>query len=359
MRVLVTDHGSGALPEGCTPRAEITVRGRTLRFGALERPDTAFRPGADYNRSYALIRVLAFSLTQGDREALESNPPSSAGRGEFGTDFVGEVVAAGSEVPLSPGDHVLPVPCWPPQRPDTVSDLGLPTGASSQLRRLHHRHLLRVPPDLGIAVAAALPTAAISAYAMVHRAALRPGDNVLIMAAATPFGRLAVQAATKLGAVVHALVEDSTETRPPAGLGVQEAFSLTEPAKLSHYARTIRGFDAVLAPSLSCDLEAAVRLCGFGARCVVGTTPSHSGGPALPSLSSAALESLVTKNVTLLGRKLGEKTDLAAAIADVQQGTLTPVIEQSFMGDDEIASFIHRTFDPERADGVTYMFEKG
>ncbi|MBM7167523.1 zinc-binding dehydrogenase [Streptomyces sp. G44] len=358
MRVLVTDHGTGALPEGCAPRAEVTVRGRTLRFGTLERPDTAFRPEADYNRGYALLRVLAFSLTHSDCEALESGPPSSSTRGEFGTDFVGEVVAAGSEVPLSPGDHVLPVPCWPPQRPDTVSGVGLPAGASSQLRRLHHKHLLRVPPEMDTAVAATLPTSAISAYAMVHHATLRPGDNVLVMATGTPLGRMAVQAATKLGAVVHALVQSPAETRPLAELGVREAFSLTEPAKLSHYAKTIRGFDAVLAPGANCDLETAVRLCGFGARCVVGAA-SHRSDLTSPRLSAGFLASLATKNVRLLGRKLGEETDLAAAIVDIQKGAVTPVIEQSFTGDDEVAPFIHRTFDPERAGGITYFFEKG
>lgn len=369
MRVLVTDQGTGALPRGCTLRAEITVRGRTLRFGSLERPDTAFRPEADYNRGYALVRVLAFSLTDGDRATLESGPPSSTGsgadRGEFGTDFLGEVVAAGSEVPLSAGDRVLPVPCWPPRRADTVSDPGLPTRASSQLRRLHHRHLMRVPPDMDITVAAALPTAAVSAYAMVRRAGLGPGDDVLVMAAGTPLGRMAVQAATKRGAVVHGLAEDPAEARPLAELGVREVFSPAEPAELSRYAKKIRGFDAVIAPrAAGSDIETGVRLCGFGARCVVGPAARGDGatlpgGSTAPGLSASALKSLASKNATLLGQKLGEDADLAAAIADVQQGAVTPVIEQSFSGDDEIAPFIHRSFDPDRVGGVIYMFEKG
>ncbi|UQX02334.1 NADP-dependent oxidoreductase [Streptomyces sp. RerS4] len=111
----------------------------------------------------------------------------------LGWDLSGVVEAVGLGVTtLAPGDEVFGMPRHP-----------LPAGTYAEYVTSPARHLVRKPAALGHVQAAALPLAALTAWqALVDTADVRPGQRVLIHAAAGGVGHLAVQIAKARGAHV-------------------------------------------------------------------------------------------------------------------------------------------------------------
>ncbi|HEY0935736.1 MAG TPA: SDR family NAD(P)-dependent oxidoreductase, partial [Trebonia sp.] len=112
------------------------------------------------------------------------------GEAPLGSEAAGVVLEVGPGVAgLSPGDRVLGL----------VADSFGPVGVTD--RRL----LVPVPPGWSFAAAAAVPVAYLTAYyGLVDLARVRPGERVLVHAAAGGVGMAAVQLARHLGAEVFA-----------------------------------------------------------------------------------------------------------------------------------------------------------
>ncbi|WP_030711873.1 NADP-dependent oxidoreductase [Streptomyces sp. NRRL F-2580] len=111
----------------------------------------------------------------------------------LGWDVSGVVEEVGLGVTtLAPGDEVFGMPRHP-----------LPAGTYAEYVTSPARHLVRKPADLTHEQAAALPLAGLTAWqALVDTADVRPGQRVLIHAAAGGVGHLAVQIAKARGAHV-------------------------------------------------------------------------------------------------------------------------------------------------------------
>ncbi|WP_404952778.1 NADP-dependent oxidoreductase [Streptomyces sp. 147326] len=111
----------------------------------------------------------------------------------LGWDVSGVVEAVGLGVTtLAPGDEVFGMPRHP-----------LPAGTYADYVTSPARHLVRKPAALTHEQAAALPLAGLTAWqALVDTAEVRPGQRVLIHAAAGGVGHLAVQIAKARGAHV-------------------------------------------------------------------------------------------------------------------------------------------------------------
>ncbi|MEU8775014.1 NADP-dependent oxidoreductase [Streptomyces sp. NPDC048606] len=111
----------------------------------------------------------------------------------LGWDLSGVVEAVGLGVTtLAPGDEVFGMPRHP-----------VPAGTYAEYVTSPARHLVRKPAALSHVEAAALPLAALTAWqALVDTADVRPGQRVLVHAAAGGVGHLAVQIAKARGAHV-------------------------------------------------------------------------------------------------------------------------------------------------------------
>ncbi|MFF5707248.1 NADP-dependent oxidoreductase [Streptomyces sp. NPDC012794] len=111
----------------------------------------------------------------------------------LGWDVSGTVEAVGLGVTtLAPGDEVFGMPRHP-----------VPAGTYAEYVTSPARHLVRKPAALSHVRAAALPLAALTAWqALVDTAGVRPGQRVLVHAAAGGVGHLAVQIAKARGAYV-------------------------------------------------------------------------------------------------------------------------------------------------------------
>ncbi|MEV6840210.1 NADP-dependent oxidoreductase [Streptomyces sp. NPDC051133] len=110
-----------------------------------------------------------------------------------GWDVSGTVEAVGPGVGMfRPGDEVFGMPLFPRQ-----------AGAYAEYVVAPARHLAPKPAGLTHVEAAALPLAALTAWqALVDTADVRPGERVLVHAAAGGVGHLAVQIAKARGAYV-------------------------------------------------------------------------------------------------------------------------------------------------------------
>lgn len=145
----------------------------------------------------------------------------------LGFDVAGvvEEVSDGSHL-LSLGDRVFGMPRFP-----------LQAGAYAQYVAAPARHLARIPDAIGFADAASLPLAGLTALQAVEEAGrLRPGQSVLVCGAGGGVGRLAVQIAVALGAVVTACARaDRLDDAVVAGVAVVEPTASGLPAVASHH----------------------------------------------------------------------------------------------------------------------------
>jgi NADPH:quinone reductase-like Zn-dependent oxidoreductase len=155
-------------------------------------------------------------------------------RVRLGWDLSGVVEAVGvGAALLRPGDEVFGVPRHPQ-----------PAGAYAEYVTAPSRHLARKPAGLSHVEAAGLGLAGLTAWqALVDVADVRPGQSVLVHAAAGGVGHLAVQIAKARGAYVvgtasaakHAFVR---------GLGADEVIDYTT----TDFAERLHDLDVVLDP---------------------------------------------------------------------------------------------------------------
>jgi NADPH:quinone reductase-like Zn-dependent oxidoreductase/acyl carrier protein len=155
------------------------------------------------------VEVLATGLNF--RDVLNALGMYEGPPGPLGAECVGRIVSIGPGVTgVSPGDRVLTM--WP----DTFrSFVTLPAVA-----------VFPVPANLSVEDAATIPVAFMTAeYALNHLAAMRPGDRVLIHAAAGGVGLAAVQLAQRAGAEIFATAGSPAKRAYLESLGVRHILS--------------------------------------------------------------------------------------------------------------------------------------
>lgn len=154
-----------------------------------ERPDPSLDPDG------VLIRVHAVGVNRADVLAAEGIPyltrlTTGMGRPKrplLGADLAGVVEAVGNAATdLEPGDPVL----------------GWADGAFAELVVARPGLLVRKPAALTFEQAAAVPTAAVTAWQALHKVDSLDGHHVLVLGASGGVGTFAVQIAKALGAEV-------------------------------------------------------------------------------------------------------------------------------------------------------------
>ncbi|GAA1422718.1 NADP-dependent oxidoreductase [Agrococcus citreus] len=226
-----------------------------------------------------LVRVEAAGVNPTDQKSR-----ATGGRGYWrdpailGFDVAGivEEVADGS-FRHAVGDRVFGMPRFP-----------LPAEAYAQYVSAPARQLVRMPERLDFAAAASLPLAGLTALQALEGAGrVRPGASVLICAAGGGVGRLAVQIALALGAVVTACARSARlEEAASAGARVVASGDDGLPAAPSQHDVVIDPFGGertatlldwcapggtvvTLIPRTALAVEEAARARGIGLRRVV------------------------------------------------------------------------------------------
>jgi NADPH:quinone reductase-like Zn-dependent oxidoreductase len=160
-----------------------------LELAEVQRPEPA---GTE-----VLVRVLAAGVNPVDWKTRGGRGPLREPPFTVGWDIAGEVVALGQGVTrFAVGDRVFGMPRFPRE-----------AGGYAEYVTAPSRQLARTPDGLSDVEAGALPLAALTAWqALVDTAAVKPGDRVLVQAAAGGVGHLAVQIAKSRGAYVSLLI---------------------------------------------------------------------------------------------------------------------------------------------------------
>ncbi|MFE9425684.1 SDR family NAD(P)-dependent oxidoreductase [Kitasatospora sp. NPDC006697] len=173
-----------ATPEGVPAwRLDTTAPGTLDALALLPYPEAA----APLAPGQVRIAVRAAGLNFRDVLVGLGMVPGQVG---MGSEAAGVVVEAGPGVDrLAVGDRVT----------------GIVPGGFGPLAVADQRTLVRIPPNWSFAEAAGLPVVFLTAwYGLVDLARVRPGESVLVHAAAGGVGMAAVQVARYLGAEVYA-----------------------------------------------------------------------------------------------------------------------------------------------------------
>ncbi|MBM3642824.1 MAG: NADPH:quinone oxidoreductase family protein [Alphaproteobacteria bacterium] len=213
---------------------------------------------------------------------------------------------------------------------------GAKPGAFAEYVAVPARALTRAPAGWSHSEAAAFRVAAQTAYhALVHRAALKRREVLLVHGATGGVGLAAVQLGKHLGAQVIATGSDDAKLAVVKEQGADLTVNLREAdfVAVSKGMTDGRGADVIYDPVGGEVLEKSVRAAAYGARLlVVGFT---SGGP-----SKLMSNHILIKGLAVLGVRAGESTirqsrtfaddyarDLPALAA---QGVMRPHISHRF-----------------------------
>jgi NADPH:quinone reductase-like Zn-dependent oxidoreductase len=209
-------------------------------------------------------------------------------------------------------------------------------GGYAERVSLHERLCLPVPPSMPLEAAAAIPEAFLTAYdALFALGAARPGEVVLLHAAASGVGTAAAQMAAVVGARVIGLSRSQEKRARLQDLGLDTVLDPAPPGVAERILRAAGGdgvhlaIDFVGAKTLALNLEV---LAERGRLVQVGTL---SGGSAELDLSLLMRKRLTLIGTVLRARPVEEKIALVQAFGRqmlplIAAGKLKPCVDRVF-----------------------------
>ncbi len=210
-------------------------------------------------------------------------------------------------------------------------------------------NLIPLPAHLTAEEGASIPLALLTAWRMVvTRAGLRSGETILIHAAGSGVGVMALQIAKMLGAEIYATAGSPEKAERAREMGAKEVILYRETDFLEEIRRLTekRGVDVVIEHTGAETFERSVRALAKGGRLV---TCGATSGP----LATIDLRFLFFKSLSILGSTMGSPDELRTAMACVADGRIRPVVDSVFAMADLPAA--HRYLEERRAFGKVVM----
>lgn len=311
-----------------------------LRYG--DRPDPVPGPGE------AVVRVKACSLNHLDlwvRRGKSFPRPIIPG-----SDVVGVVerVAAGV-TSVTEGDEVVAYPgvaarpssekfrdYWPVCDDFRIMGAHRDGGCAERVA-VPAECLLPKPRALTWQDAACLPIAFLTAWHMLFsRAALRPGETVLVQSAGSGVGHAAVQMARHAGAFVITTTGSASKADRAKSLGANVVVNYAAEDVVARIRKVTkgRGCDVVVDHNGARTWDASSQCLARGGRMVVcGVTEGASVMLDLGRFFFAAQ--------SLLGSTLGTRSELMDVMFLTAQGTIRPIVERIYPLSDIQAAHAH------------------
>jgi NADPH2:quinone reductase len=294
---------------------------RFHRFGGPEVLRYEAVPDPEVGPNDVLVQVAAAGVNFSDlmRRAGTYNPKLPLPHHE-GVEAAGTVTRVGAEVEgPRPGDRVMTMLGQRCQAEYVVAPAAL---------------VYPIPPGYSFEAAAALPLAALTAYHLLRTgASVRPGETVLVHAAASGVGTMAVQLAKVFGARVIATASTDEKLEAVRALGADETINYArENFVTAVLARTDnRGVDVVLECVGGDVLARSATVLVPGGRLMVYGRASGEPG-------SVDGDVILTRNLSVLGLHLGRRPwrpdmhgeAFIEIIRLVAAGRLRPVVDRSF-----------------------------
>jgi NADPH:quinone reductase-like Zn-dependent oxidoreductase len=244
---------------------------------------------------------------------------------------VGELVTwvkAGAEVMVQPGvscRHCAECLAGHDNMCDEYDIIGYRRdGGYAELAAVPGVNLIPKPANLSWADAAALPLVTLTAWHMlVARAAVQPGEDVLVHAAGSGVGSAGIQIARLRGARVIATASSDEKLQKARELGADETvnYSNEDWPKQVKQLTSGRGVDVVFEHTGAATWPGSILSLKKGGRLV--TCGATSGFDA-----HTDLRHVFYRHLTILGSMMGSKADLLAAMEFIESGEIRAVVDQ-------------------------------
>ena len=254
-----------------------------------------------------------------------------------GSDIAGEVAKVGSEVSsvhvgqkvvLSPGvtcGHCPACLSGNDNRCLDFTNLGfMVDGGCAEFVRCPEVNCMPYPENLDWAHAAAVPLVFLTAWHMlVNRAQLRPGEEVLVLAAGSGVGSAAIQIAKFFGARVIATAGTDEKMEKAKLIGADEVIhhGIMPINKEVKRLTNNRGVDVVVEHVGIATWERSLKSLAPGGRLVTcGCTTGYD--------AKLDIRFLFTRQLSILGSYMGSKDELRTVLKLVSQGRLKPIVDK-------------------------------
>ena len=198
-------------------------------------------------------------------------------------------------------------------------------GGYAELVAVPGVNILPKPKNLNWEEAAALPLVTVTAWHMlVTRAAVQPGENVLIHAAGSGVGSIGIQVAKLRGARVIATAGSDDKLAKAKTLGADEVVNYRK-ADWAQQVRALtnrRGVDVVFEHTGAATWPGSIAALKNAGRVV--TCGATSGYDA-----QTDLRQVFYRHLTIMGSFMGTKAELLEAMRFVEAGAIRAVVDQS------------------------------
>jgi NADPH:quinone reductase-like Zn-dependent oxidoreductase len=245
---------------------------------------------------------------------------------------VGELVSwvrPGDEVMIQPGlscGHCLECLSGRDNMCDEYDMIGYRRdGGYAELLAVPGVNIIPKPKNLSWEEAAALPLVTLTAWHMlVTRAQVQPGEDVLVHAAGSGVGSLAIQIAKLRGARVIATAGSAEKLDKARELGADEAINYTRDDWPKEVKRVTdgRGVDVVFEHTGAVTWPGSILSMKKGGRLV--TCGATSGYDARTDLRH-----VFYRHLTILGSMMGSKAELLAAMKFIEGGRIRAVVDRT------------------------------
>jgi NADPH:quinone reductase-like Zn-dependent oxidoreductase len=310
---------------------------RFHQFGAADVQRLEAAPDPSPADGQALIRVRACGVNRLDLFVREGKVPVKVPLPHIsGSEVAGEVAALGPGVAgFSLGQRVAVHPylacgaceyCLAGEESTCLRGdiLGLLSdGGYADLVAVPANALVPIPAQLSFEQSAALTLAAVTAWHMLDRARVQPGETVLVLAAGSGVGSAAIQIAKLRGARVIATASSTSKLEKARQLGADVTVDYVA-EDLRGAVRQLtgrRGVDVVVEHVGQATWAASVASLARNGRLV--TCGATSGSDV-----NLDLWSMFAKQISLIGCYGGRRDDLRRVLAAAAQGALEPVIDR-------------------------------
>jgi len=295
-------------------------------------------PDPQPRKDQLLVRVRACAMNHLDLWVRKGLPGVKLPH-ILGSDIAGEIVEAGEYVTgFRPGQRVLLAPmhfchhceqCVAGRqnlcREFTVLGNGV-DGGNCELIAVPAVNVIPIPDHLGFTEAASVPLVFLTAYHMLTgRAAVRPGQTVLVLGANSGVGIAAIQLAKLYGATVIATAGDDRKTQLAKQLGADHVINHYQ-QKIGDEARKLTGrlgVDIVVEHVGAATWNESMKALKPGGTLV---TCGATSGPE----ATFDLRFLFARQLALLGSYMGTMGELHDVLKLVFAGKLKPVVDKTF-----------------------------
>lgn len=308
---------------------------RTAAFTGFGGPEhVEIREAADPTpgRGEAVVRVEACGLNRHDLWILQEGDDPDDLPFVPGVDVAGTVDAVGDGVDsVSPGDRVVLCPSltcgtcrYCREGPENLCEhYDLYHGGLAERALVRADRLVALPDAVDVVQAAALPVAYVTAWHMIRRAEIQPGDLVFVPGATGGVGVAAVQLLDVLGARSIGTSTSAEKLDRLASVGADHVVETADPDAMERAVADLGPVDAVLNHLGGEYTGVGLSVLRRGGTMVIcGRTAGDN--------STVDVRDLFWQHKRVVGSTMGTQADLERLVGLVADGRLDPVVSAEY-----------------------------